>query len=98
MPYFHVLFTAILSVQSETFKRRETFLCGEVVLEVRLRAGGWASGEFTQAHMGPDIIWRARSVVKRAGSGVRPLTFESLLCMHGLCDLGQLANSHFPRL
>lgn len=48
------------------------------------------SGEVTEAHMQPETKWEARTMDKIAASGVRPSGFKFLLCMHQLCDLGQV--------
>lgn len=48
------------------------------------------SGEVTEAHMQPETKWEAGTMGKSAASGVRPLGFKFLLCMHQLCDLGQV--------
>lgn len=48
------------------------------------------SGEVTEAHMQPETKWEAGTMGKSAASGVRPLGFKFLLCVHQLCDLGQV--------
>lgn len=48
------------------------------------------SGEVTEAHMQPETKWENGTMGKSAASGVRPLGFKFLLCMHQLCDLGQV--------
>lgn len=70
-------------------RERTFFVFVGVVLEVRLRAV-CMSGKVIEAHMHPETIWLPRTVVKNAISGGRPLGFKSLLCMHQLCDLGQV--------
>lgn len=70
-------------------RERTFFVFVGVVLEVRLRAV-CMSGKVIEAHMHPETIWLPRTVVKNAISRGRPLGFKSLLCMHQLCDLGQV--------
>ena len=50
------------------------------------------SGEVGEARLYPDTLWWAGTVVKRAGSGVRPRGFKSELSV----TLGKLPSSHFP--